>query len=124
MRRLSSIVVFVGSTLMLAALQTEPRSVPLLLVSAAALLAGLWLLLGGRAVAGRTWGVLAAGLIGGALGLFAVSDLTSGNFPRDVVAGLVSLVGFVGLYAAAAGFLLALVWPEYWWRWGLILSWG
>ena len=123
-RPLASLVVLVGSTLLLGALQTEPRSVPLLLVVAATMLGGLWLLMAGRAAAGRTWGVLGAGLIGGALGLFALSDVTSTSFPHDVVAGFASLAAFVGPYAAAAGFLLALIWPEYWWRWGLILSWG
>lgn len=29
-----------------------------------------------------------------------------------------------GQYAAAAGLLFGLMWPEWWWRWGLILSWG
>jgi len=84
----------------------------------------LWLLLGGREAALRTWGVLAAGLIGGVLGLLALSAVTRSGFPPNPLEGFLSLAVVVGPYAAAAGFLAALVWPEWWWRWGLILSWG
>jgi hypothetical protein len=113
--------------MVLVTLQIEPRNIPLLLASAAALLYGLWLLLGGRATAGRTWGVLLAAAIGGILGFVAMLDLVwsaTNNDWNGAVAGYLFMAGRVWPYAVTAGLLFALVWPEWWWRWGLILSWG
>jgi hypothetical protein len=114
----------VASALALWALQSQPRNVPLLIASALASLYALWLLLGGRTTSGRTWGVLVAGLIGGVLGLLTILDLARSDVPAGVVAAYLFMAGEVGLYAAASGLLFGLIWPAWWWRWGLILSWG
>ncbi len=106
------------------ALASEPRNIPVLVASAVAFLYGLGLLLGGRATAGRMWGVLVAGGIGGVLGFLPLLDLIRSRGRSDILAEYLSIAGNVGLYAAASGLLLALMWPEWWWRWGLILSWG
>lgn len=121
------IVVAVASAMLFFALQVEPRNVPLLLASAAALLYGLWLLLGARATAGRTWGVLVAAAIGGVLGFVAMIDLVWSATNDDwhgALAAYLFMAGRVWPYAVAAGLLFGFAWPEWWWRWGLILSWG
>ena len=126
-RNRARIVVSVATTVLLLDLQVEPRNVPVLVASAVALLYGLWLLLGGRRTAGRTWGVLAAAAIGGVLGFVAMLDLfwSASNVEwQGVVAGYLLMAGRIWPYAIASGLLFGVLWPEWWWRWGLILSWG
>jgi len=126
-RNRARIVVFVAFAALVGAFQSQPRNIPILLASAVGLLYGLWLLLGGGDTAGRMWGVLVAGLIGGVLGFVALIDLiwSATNADWDgVVAGYVLMAGRVWPFAVASGLLFALVWPEWWWRWGLILSWA
>jgi hypothetical protein len=96
----------------------------MLITSALASLCALWLLLGGRTTARRTWGVLAAGLIGGVLGLVTILYLFRSDVPHGAVAAFLYIAGEVGIYAAASGLLFGFIWPKWWWRWGLILSWG
>jgi hypothetical protein len=123
-RKWAGLVVAIAASTAGLALSSEPRNVPILLASAVALLYGVWLLLGGRATAGRTMGVLVAGLIGGVLGFLPLIDLVGSRARSDIVAEYLSVAGRVGPYAAASGLLFGLVWPAWWWRWGLILSWG
>lgn len=126
-RKRAGVVVAIAAATAGLALSSEPRNVPVLLASAVALLYGLWLLLGFRATAGRMWGVLVAGGIGGVLGFVAMLDLVWSATNDDwhgVVVGYLSMAGRVWPYTAASGFLFGLLWPEWWWRWGLILSWG
>jgi hypothetical protein len=79
----------------------------------------------GRSQDGRSHvGLLVAGLLGGVFGLFALTFVIASRPGRSPLAAFVALAGYVGPYAAASGFLFALVWPEWWWRWGLILSRG
>lgn len=126
-RSRARVVVLVSFAALMAAFQIQPRSVPILLVSGVGLVYGLWLLVGRGREAGRMWGVLAAGLIGGVLGFVALIDLTwsASNERWDGLAvGYLSMAARIWPFAVASGLLFALAWPEWWWRWGLILSWG
>jgi hypothetical protein len=71
------------------------------------------------------WAVLVAIAIGGVSGFFAYLDHTT---DPDPAAGAGTALAYAVLGSGALSFAaiiaLTIARPEWWWRWGLMLSWG
>ena len=119
------IIVFVSTSALLAALQVQPRSVPVLVLSAVGLLIGLWSYTRGQPGAVRLWMTLIVGCIGGLVGFVTWLDVMNASTTTQD-AGQMIAAGATrgGASAAVTGLVLGLAWPSWWWRWGLMLSWG
>ena len=118
-------IVFVSTSAVIAALQVQPRNVPVLVRSALGLLIGLWSHTRGQPGAVRLWMTLIVGCIGGLVGFVTWLDVfAAGTTTQDAGEMIAAGATRGGASGVVTALVVGLVWPSWWWRWGLMLSWG